>query len=132
MGKDKLPEFETLEEMAEFWETHDSADYWDEFEDVEATFEFSPQPCPRCGGRMIARGYLWHPLGHERLTIELIGYLCINPQCTFKFLSDETESYLAELKRLAQEDLGAMALSKLFPPEKEALQAEALATEQKQ
>ena len=35
MNKEKLPDFETDEEFAEFFETHSFADYWDEFEDVE-------------------------------------------------------------------------------------------------
>lgn len=35
MKKEKLPDFETDEEFAEFFETHSFADYWDEFEDVE-------------------------------------------------------------------------------------------------
>ena len=32
----KLPDFDkmSLEEIAEFWDTHDSADYWDQMEDV--------------------------------------------------------------------------------------------------
>lgn len=33
----KIPDFTTLEEEVEFWESHDSADYWDEMESV--TFE---------------------------------------------------------------------------------------------
>ncbi|MBM3236517.1 hypothetical protein FJZ31_09480 [Candidatus Poribacteria bacterium] len=35
MKKEKLPDFETDEEFAEFFATHSFADYWDEFEDVE-------------------------------------------------------------------------------------------------
>lgn len=31
----KIPEFSTIEEEAEFWDTHSSADYEDEFEDVD-------------------------------------------------------------------------------------------------
>ena len=32
----ELPDFDkmSLEEIAEFWDTHDSADYWDQMEDV--------------------------------------------------------------------------------------------------
>ena len=32
----QLPDFDkmSLEEIAEFWDTHDSADYWDQMEDV--------------------------------------------------------------------------------------------------
>ncbi|MFQ5626505.1 MAG: CopG family antitoxin [Methyloligellaceae bacterium] len=59
---EKIPEFKTLDEEAEFWETHDSADYWDDME--EAAFEVDlhqnllhpklvvlahrPEHCPRC------------------------------------------------------------------------------------
>jgi YgiT-type zinc finger domain-containing protein len=33
----KIPDFETLDQVVEFWETHDTADYWEEMEEV--TFE---------------------------------------------------------------------------------------------
>jgi len=58
----KIPEFETLDQAVEFWESHDSADYWEEM--GEATFEVDlrrnllhprltvlthrPRRCPRC------------------------------------------------------------------------------------
>ncbi len=58
----KIPDFETLDEAVEFWESHDSADYWDDMEEV--TFEvdlqhnllypklvvltYKPEDCPRC------------------------------------------------------------------------------------
>ena len=31
----KIPKFKTLEEEAEFWDTHSLADYWDQLEEVE-------------------------------------------------------------------------------------------------
>jgi hypothetical protein len=34
----RIPEFETLEEEAEFWDTHDSSEFEDEFEPVELEF----------------------------------------------------------------------------------------------
>jgi YgiT-type zinc finger domain-containing protein len=59
---DKIPDFETLDEVVRFWESHDSADYWEELEEV--TFEVDlyhnllhpklvvlthrPKHCPRC------------------------------------------------------------------------------------
>ena len=41
-AKKRLPDFEkmSLEEIAEFWETHDSADYWDRMEDVTDQVHF--------------------------------------------------------------------------------------------
>ena len=36
----RIPPFGSIEEAAEFWDTHDSADFEDEFEPVE--FEISP------------------------------------------------------------------------------------------
>jgi len=33
----RIPDFKTLDEAVEFWETHDSADYWADVEEV--TFE---------------------------------------------------------------------------------------------
>ena len=34
--KSRIPEFKTIEEEAEFWDTHDLADYWDELKPVKA------------------------------------------------------------------------------------------------
>jgi len=34
MKKSKLPKFDTIEQMAEFFETHDTTDFEDEFEEV--------------------------------------------------------------------------------------------------
>jgi len=56
----KLPDFETLDEAVEFWESHDSADY--EMETVAfqvdllqnlfhprlVTLAYQPERCPRC------------------------------------------------------------------------------------
>lgn len=33
----------TLEEMAEFWDTHDTADYWDQFEEVQISVTMKPR-----------------------------------------------------------------------------------------
>src|SRR5437899_3153261 len=33
-AKSRIPTFKTIEEAAEFWDTHDSAEFEDEFEDV--------------------------------------------------------------------------------------------------
>jgi hypothetical protein len=33
-GKSRIPHFNSVEEAAEFWDTHDSSDFADEFEDV--------------------------------------------------------------------------------------------------
>ncbi len=41
MGEDKpIPELQSYEEMAEFWDTHSLADYWDQTEPAE--FEILP------------------------------------------------------------------------------------------
>jgi YgiT-type zinc finger domain-containing protein len=58
----KIPEFKTLDEAVEFWESHDSAEYWDTMEDVEFEVDlhrnlvypkltiltYRPEQCPRC------------------------------------------------------------------------------------
>ena len=58
----KIPNFETLDEAVEFWESHDSADYWEDMEEVTFEVELhqnllhpklvilthSPEHCPRC------------------------------------------------------------------------------------
>ena len=36
--KSRIPEFKTIAEEAEFWDTHDLTDYWDEFKPVKARF----------------------------------------------------------------------------------------------
>ena len=36
---DKIPNFKSYKEEAEFWDTHSLADYWDKWEDVDIVFE---------------------------------------------------------------------------------------------
>ncbi len=36
--KEPLPEFQSHEEMAEFWDTHDFTDYMDEFKPIKVRF----------------------------------------------------------------------------------------------
>lgn len=35
--KERIPEFSSREEEAEFWDTHSLADYWDEFKPVRVS-----------------------------------------------------------------------------------------------
>lgn len=58
----KAPDFKTIEEEVEFWESHDSAEYWKDMEKVEFDVNFhqnllhpkliflaeKPDQCPRC------------------------------------------------------------------------------------
>lgn len=37
-SKEPLPDFQSREEMAEFWDTHDFTDYMDEFKPVKVRF----------------------------------------------------------------------------------------------
>jgi YgiT-type zinc finger domain-containing protein len=60
----KIPDFETLDEAVEFWESHDSSDYWEDMEEVEFEVDlhrnllhpklviliYRPEHCPRCQG----------------------------------------------------------------------------------
>lgn len=41
MSENRIPDFRSYEEMAEFWDEHSLADYWEQTE--EADFEVSPQ-----------------------------------------------------------------------------------------
>lgn len=64
----KIPEFKTLDEAVEFWETHDSTDYVDELEEVQFEVDLRknlfhpkliilthhPAHCPRCQGDLVA------------------------------------------------------------------------------
>ncbi len=59
---EKIPQFETLEEEAAFWDTHDTTEFEDEFESIEATFV---QP-------LLRRGFTV-PLDTQ--AIELLGRL---------------------------------------------------------
>ncbi len=36
--KTRIPEFKTIAEEAEWWDTHDLTDYWDEFKPVQIKF----------------------------------------------------------------------------------------------
>jgi len=58
----QLPEFKTVDEEVEFWETHDSADYWNDMQEVDFEIDLRrnllhpklvvlterPARCPRC------------------------------------------------------------------------------------
>ncbi len=58
----KIPDFKTLDEAVEFWESHDSADYWEDMEKVAFEVDLQrnlfhpklvilthrPEHCPRC------------------------------------------------------------------------------------
>jgi hypothetical protein len=58
----KIPDFTTLDEAVDFWETHDSAEYFDEMQEVSFDVELhqplfypnvvilthQPDHCPRC------------------------------------------------------------------------------------
>lgn len=37
----KIPKFKSLEEEANFWDTHSFADFWDEFKDVDVVVELN-------------------------------------------------------------------------------------------
>lgn len=37
-AKSRIPEFQTYEEEAEFWDTHDTTEFEDEFEEVQVRF----------------------------------------------------------------------------------------------
>lgn len=43
--RDRIPEFATRQEEAEFWDTHDFADYWDEWEAVDVEFSDDLSSC---------------------------------------------------------------------------------------
>jgi CopG antitoxin of type II toxin-antitoxin system len=42
MKKQKIPDGSSIEELAQFWDTHDATDYWDELEEVTEPI-FDPQ-----------------------------------------------------------------------------------------
>ena len=43
--RDRIPEFATRQEEAEFWDTHDFADYWDEWDAVDVEFSDDLSSC---------------------------------------------------------------------------------------
>ena len=43
MNKKELPQFKSIEEEAEFWDTHSFADYIDEFEEVKEPILVKPR-----------------------------------------------------------------------------------------
>ena len=42
-GLSSISHLRTIEEMAEFWDTHDTADYWEQFEEVEISVTMKPR-----------------------------------------------------------------------------------------
>jgi hypothetical protein len=45
--KSKIPIFKTIQEEAEFWDTHDTMDFIEEFTPVKVKFDLTPAPSPR-------------------------------------------------------------------------------------
>lgn len=43
MQRSSISQAATLDEMAEFWDTHDTAEYWDQFEEVEVNVRMQPR-----------------------------------------------------------------------------------------
>ncbi len=44
MNRTKMPQTDSIQKLAHFWDTHDLTDFEDEFEEVnEPVFELSPQ-----------------------------------------------------------------------------------------
>ncbi|GAB4422969.1 MAG: hypothetical protein Fur0044_20970 [Anaerolineae bacterium] len=88
----KIPEFETLDEAVEFWETHDSTDYWQDMEEV--TFEvelhrnllhpkltilaYRPKHCPRCRQNLddIVIEYIAHENGRLLIIRDVPALRC--------------------------------------------------------
>jgi hypothetical protein len=42
-GLSSISHSRSIEEMAEFWDSHDTADYWDQFEEVEIRVTMKPR-----------------------------------------------------------------------------------------
>jgi hypothetical protein len=42
-GVSSISHATTVEEMAEFWDTHDTADYWEQFEEVQINVTMRPR-----------------------------------------------------------------------------------------
>ena len=54
----KIPEFKSVKEAAEFWDTHDTTEYFDDMEDAELSVKgeqsLSPR-CEHCGDILLSR-----------------------------------------------------------------------------
>ncbi|RDV83911.1 CopG family antitoxin [Ammonifex thiophilus] len=51
--KENLPEFKSVQEMAEFWDTHSVADYWDQLEpeEIELAPELAARAARKCADK---------------------------------------------------------------------------------
>jgi len=98
--KSKVPEFSSIQEEAEFWNTHSLADYWDEFEDEELVFEPEEDTCPKCGGRMSIAYFDVNLAGGKAILYRIKIYRCPTPGCETIALSKEAKAEIAEIAEM--------------------------------
>ena len=88
----KIPEFTTIDNIVEFWESHDSAEYWPDMEAADFDVQLCrnifhpkmlllrgmPTQCPRCRSRLddIAIEYVVENTGHLVVIREVPALRC--------------------------------------------------------
>jgi len=112
-----IPEFESREEEAAFWDNLDTADYMD---DDEEWFQLEPTArddrCDRCGAGMEHRQIDLH-LADGRVTLHNVTwYVCRTPKCGHTKLPPGVETLITEIEAAV-----ARALTSTAEPETEVL-----------
>jgi hypothetical protein len=111
----KVPRFPSIQEEAEFWDTHSLADHWDEFEDEELLPEPQNDTCPKCGGQMNIAYFDVNLAGGKAILYRIKIYRCPTPGCETIVLSKEAKAEMAEiaemLRRGKLEGLELMAVT---------------------
>jgi hypothetical protein len=101
-----VPEFESREEEATFWDNLDTADYMED-DDEWFTFEWTVREdrCDRCGGGMDTRQIDLH-LANGRVTLHNVAwYVCRTPHCGQTKLSPGIEQLAREIETSVKQAL---------------------------
>ena len=111
----KVPRFSSVQQEAEFWDTHSLADYWDEFEDEKLLPEPQDDTCPKCGGQMNMAYFDVDLADGKAILYGIKIYRCPTPGCETIGLSEEAKAEMAEiaemLRRGKLEGLELMAVT---------------------
>ena len=97
----KIPDFKSIEEEAEFWDTHDSTEYLDWSEAVEV--EDAPRPlsprCPVCGEILLSR-YVEKDVVGGLVTIHRLRELYC-PEGHYTGLAEESRKLVEAVEKAA-------------------------------
>ncbi len=99
MKEIEIPEFQSYEEEAEFWDNLDTSPYMED-DGQWFTFEITPREdrCDRCGALMDKRSIDMHLAGGRVTLHNVAWYVCRTPRCGHTKLSPQVEQLVEEIE----------------------------------